>query len=67
MSFVVLSKAFACLAVISWSPWISLAERSHSSFALVVSYVLVRIYFLLPVMPTRVVSGRYKLMRVGLY
>jgi hypothetical protein len=31
-----LFKAFACLVVIFWSPWISLAERSHSSFALVV-------------------------------
>jgi hypothetical protein len=31
---VVLFKAFACLAVIFWSPWISLAEHSRSSFAL---------------------------------
>jgi hypothetical protein len=31
-----LFKAFACLVVIFWSPWISLAERRHSSFALVV-------------------------------
>jgi hypothetical protein len=31
-----LFKAFACLVVIFWSPWISLAECSRSSFALVV-------------------------------
>jgi hypothetical protein len=31
-----LFKAFACLLVIFWSHWISLAERSHSSFALVI-------------------------------
>jgi hypothetical protein len=30
-----LFKAFAGLVVIFWSPRISLAERSHSSFALV--------------------------------
>jgi hypothetical protein len=30
-----LFKAFACLVVIFWSPWISLNERSRSSFALV--------------------------------
>jgi hypothetical protein len=30
-----LFKAFACLVVIFWSPWISLAERSHSTFALI--------------------------------
>jgi hypothetical protein len=29
-------KAFACLVVIFWSPWISLVERSCSRFALVV-------------------------------
>jgi hypothetical protein len=39
MSSLVLFKTFACLVVIFWSPWISLAERSHSSFPLVVSYV----------------------------
>jgi hypothetical protein len=61
----VLSKAFACLVVICWSPWICLAERGHSSFALVISYMQVRIYFLLPVMPTRAVSGRSKPVRVG--
>jgi hypothetical protein len=66
MSHSVLSKAFACLVVISWSPWISLAERSHSSFALVVSCVQMRICFLLLVMLMRVVSGRSKSMRVGL-
>jgi hypothetical protein len=36
MIFLVLFKAFACLAVIFWSPQISLAECSHSSFDLVV-------------------------------
>jgi hypothetical protein len=46
--------------------WISLAERSRSSFALVVFYVQVRSYFLLLVMPTRDVSGKSKPMRVGL-
>jgi hypothetical protein len=65
MSPLVLSKAFACLVVICWSPWISLAERSRSSFALFASYVQVRICFLLPAMPMRAVSGRSKLMRVG--
>jgi hypothetical protein len=49
------------------SPWISLAERSRSSFALVVFYVQVRNCYLLPTMPTRVVSGKFKLMRVGLH
>jgi hypothetical protein len=48
------------------SPWISLVERSRSSFALVVFCVQVRNYFLLPAMPTRVVSGKSKLMRDGL-
>jgi hypothetical protein len=66
MSHLVLSKASACLVAIRWSPWISLAERSHSSLALVVPCVQVRICFLLQAMPTRVVSGRSKLMRVGL-
>jgi hypothetical protein len=32
----VLFKGFACLAVIFWSHRISLAESSHSSFALMV-------------------------------
>jgi hypothetical protein len=31
-----LFKAFACLTVIFWSPRISFAKRSRSSFALVV-------------------------------
>jgi hypothetical protein len=66
MSTLVLSKAFACLVVICWSLWISLVERSRSSFALVVSCVQVRIYFLLPKMLMSVVSGRSKLMRAGL-
>jgi hypothetical protein len=48
------------------SHWISLAERSRSSFALVVFRVQVRNCFLLLVMPTRVVSGKYKPMRDGL-
>jgi hypothetical protein len=61
-----LFKAFACLVLIIWSPWINLAERSRSSFALVVFCVQVRSCFLLPVMPMRVVSGESKLMRVEL-
>jgi hypothetical protein len=52
--------------VIFWSPWISLAEHSRSSFALAVFCVQVRNYFLLPVMPTKVVSGKSKSMRVVL-
>jgi hypothetical protein len=64
MSSLILFKAFACLVVICWSPWLSLAERSHSSFALVVSCVQVRIYYLFLVIPTRVVSGWSKPMRV---
>jgi hypothetical protein len=67
MSSLVLFKAFACLVVIFWSPWISLAERSRSSFALIVLCVQVRICFLFPVMPMRVVSGKSKPMRVGLH
>jgi hypothetical protein len=66
ISSLVLFKAFACLVVIFWSPWISLAECSRSSFALVVFYVQVRNCFLLPAMPMRDVSGKFKLMRVGL-
>jgi hypothetical protein len=52
--------------VIFWTPWISLAERSHSSFALAIFYVRVRNYFLLLAMPMRVVNGKSKPMRVGL-
>jgi hypothetical protein len=52
--------------VIFWSPWISLAEHSHSSFALTIFRMRVRNYFLLPVMPMTVVSGKNKLRRVGL-
>jgi hypothetical protein len=48
------------------SPWISLVECSRSSFALVVFCVQVRNCFLLPAMPTRVVSGKSKPMRDGL-
>jgi hypothetical protein len=66
MSSLVLIKAFACLVVIYWSLWISVAEHSHSRFALVLSRVQVRICFLFPMMPTRVVSGRSKLLTVGL-
>jgi hypothetical protein len=62
-----LFKAFAYLVVIFWSPWISLAEHSRSSFTLVVFYVQVRNCFLLPTMLTRVVSGKSKPMRVELY
>jgi hypothetical protein len=49
------------------SPWISLAERSRSSFALIVFCVQVRNCFLLPVMLMRVVSGKSKSMRDGLH
>jgi hypothetical protein len=45
--------------------WISLAERSRSSFALAMFCVQVRNCFLLSAMPTRVVSGKSKPMRVG--
>jgi hypothetical protein len=31
-----LFKPFACLVVILWTPWIGLAKRSRSSYALVV-------------------------------
>jgi hypothetical protein len=50
-----------------WSPLICLAERNRSSFALVVFCVQVRNCFLLLVMPTTVVSGNFKPMRVGLH
>jgi hypothetical protein len=66
MSPLALLKVIACLVVIFSSPWISLDERSRSSFALVVSCVPVRIYFLFPAMPMRVVRGRSKPMKVGL-
>jgi hypothetical protein len=65
MSPLVLSKAFACLVGICWSPLISLNERSRSSFALVVFCVQVRICFLLPPLSTRDVSGRSKPKMVG--
>jgi hypothetical protein len=67
MSSLVLFKAFACLVVIFWSPWITLAERSHSSFALTIFCVQVRNCFLLLVMPMRVVSGMSKPRKVGLH
>jgi hypothetical protein len=66
MSSLILFKAFGCLEVIFWSHWISLAEHSHSIFALVVFCVLVRNCFHFLAMSTRVVSGRSKPMRVGL-
>jgi hypothetical protein len=66
MSSLVLIKAFACLVVICWSPWISLAEPSRSSFALIVSFVQVRTCFLFLVKPMRAVCGRCKPMTVGL-
>jgi hypothetical protein len=47
------------------SPWISIAQRSRLSFALVVFCVHVRNCFLLPAMPTRVISGKSKPMRDG--
>jgi hypothetical protein len=50
-----------------WSPWINLNEHSCSSFSLVVFYVEVRNCFLFPAMLMRVVSGKSKPMRVGLY
>jgi hypothetical protein len=65
MSPLALPKAIACLVVVFLSPWISLSERSHSSFALVVSCVQVRSFFLFSVMSTMVASGRSQPMRVG--
>jgi hypothetical protein len=66
MTSLVLFKAFACLVVIFWSPWISLVECSHLSFALVVFCMQVRNYFPLSAMLMRVVSGKSKPMRVRL-
>jgi hypothetical protein len=66
MGSLVLFKVIACLVVVFRSPWISFTERSRSSFALVVSCVQVRSCFLSLAIPTRVVSGRSKPMRVGL-
>jgi hypothetical protein len=60
-------KDFACLVVIFSPPWISLAERNHSSFALVVFCVQVRNCFLFLMMPMRVVSGKFRPRRVGLH
>jgi hypothetical protein len=67
MSSLVLFKAFACLVVIFWSPWISFAECSHSSFALVIFCLQVRNYFLFPAMLTWDVSGKSKPKWVGLH
>jgi hypothetical protein len=66
LELLVLFKAFACLVVVFWSPWICLAECSRSSFALIVFYVQVRNCFLFLVIPMMVVSGMSKPMRVGL-
>jgi hypothetical protein len=66
MSYLVLFNAFACLVVIFWSPWISLAEYSRSSFALVLFCVQVRNCFLFPAMLMRAVSGKSKPRKVGL-
>jgi hypothetical protein len=65
MSSLALFKALACLVMIVWSRWICLGEHSHSSFALVVSCVQVRIFFLFLVMPMRGASERSKPMRIG--
>jgi hypothetical protein len=65
MSSLAFFKAFACLVVIVWSRWISLAEGSRSSFALVISCVQVRIFFLFPAMLMKGVIGRSKPKRVG--
>jgi hypothetical protein len=61
-----LFKAFACLVVIFWSPWISLVVHSHSRSTLVVFYMQVRNCFLFPTMLMRVVSAKSKPIRVGL-
>jgi membrane protein YdbS with pleckstrin-like domain len=66
MSPFALLNAIACLVVVFSSLWIRLVEHSHSSFALVISCVQVRSFFIFPVMLTRVVSGRSKPMRVRL-
>jgi hypothetical protein len=66
MSSLILFKAFACLEVMFWSPLISFAERSRSSFAPVVFCVQVRNYFIFLAMLSGVVSGRSKPLRVGL-
>jgi hypothetical protein len=66
MGSLVLFKAFAYLVVIFWSPWINLAKRSLSSFALIVFCVQVRNCFLFPAMLTKAVSGKSKPMWVGL-
>jgi hypothetical protein len=66
MGSLALIKGIACLVVIIRSPWICLAERRCSSFALVVSCVQERNFLLFSVMPMRVGSGRSKPMRVGL-
>jgi hypothetical protein len=65
MSSLALIKAFARLVMIVGSRWVSLAEHSRSSFALVVSGVQVRIFFLFPMLLMGGVNGRSKLMRVG--
>jgi hypothetical protein len=62
-------EAFACLEFVAFgSRRISLIRRSRSRFCFYGFYfvcVQVRIFLLLPATPTRVVSGRFRLMRVG--
>jgi hypothetical protein len=65
MSPLALLKSISCPVVVFRSPWISLVERSRSSFDLIVSYVQMRSFFLFPAMPTMVASGRSNLKRVG--
>jgi hypothetical protein len=66
MGSLVCIKAIACLVVIVQSSWVSLAESSRSSIALVVICMQKRNCFIFPVMLMRVVSGKSKPMRVGL-
>jgi hypothetical protein len=65
MSPSALLKAIVCLVVVFWTPRISLAERSHSTFALVVSCLQVRSFFLFLVVPVRDASRRSKPMKDG--
>jgi hypothetical protein len=67
MSPLAFLKAIACLVMVFLSPWISLAKHSHSRFALIVSFVHVRSFFLFSAMPMRIVSGKSKPMSVGLH
>jgi hypothetical protein len=66
LEFVLHLKPCMYSFVASGSRWISLAERTRSSFALVVLFcVQVRMFFLLSAMPTRAVSRRSRQMRAG--